>query len=694
MITHRAPFAIVCAASISFVLAAIADRPISFGQALVAITFAGLVAFAVYRALEGDEEGAEPLAPGSEFLGSLGHEIRTPLNGILGLTHLLLRMKPTARQFEYLEMIKVSGESLLRQINGLLDYSRIRAGRLRISSEEFHIEKLIRQSVTTHAPQAHLKGLELIYEVKPEVPRRLVGDPARIRQVLGNLLVNAIKFTDQGEVIVEVGVDSRSEGVVRLRFTVADTGIGISEEEREKIFDAFHQAEARGREQGVGLGLTISQKLVEAMGGNIDVSGREDRGSRFSFQVYFAVVSDGDEADLPCDPRGDFKTLIVDDNATHRSVLRRQLEGWGLRVEAVDSGASALAAVERAREVGEPFSLLLLDSKMPDVDSWALSDTLQERSVLPGVLMTSSQEHVELLTLREHGFVGQLTKPIAPSHLARAITIIQQGAAVERPEDVQTCGMDRLLLGGLKVLLAEDNPVNRKIASEILENAQSEVVCVGDGRAALAKLATECFDIALLDIQMPELDGPAVAREVRRRESGTGDHLPLVAVTAHTREEDRERCLRAGIDAFLAKPFGEEELVAAMGHALKSKRTGHHRSGLALVDREAALARANGDPSLLAELVALFLEDSSDVRAALTASVADGRFEAVQRLAHRLKGSLLTLSAHDAAATALELEEAAGAGSDVRCGEVLERLLDKLDRLESELADMSLRSRA
>ncbi len=696
MRTHRALFAIVCASVTTLVLAYAVPRPFSLLAGFVIVAFASAGAYALNRALGGASGGTEPRAPGSEFLGSVSHEIRTPLNGILGLTQLLLRMKPTAEQSEYLEMIKASGESLLRQINDILDYSRIRAGRLHMAMEEFHIEKLIRQTVTTHAPQAHLKGLELIYEVMPEVPRRLVGDPARLRQVLGNLLVNAIKFTDRGDVSVQIGVESLSAIAVRLRFSVTDTGIGIPEESRGSIFEAFNQVARRDRlEQGVGLGLTISKEVVEAMGGALIVASDEGAGSTFTFSVDLAIASAGMEADLRPACLQELKMLIVDDNEAHRRVLRRQMELWDVRVEDASDSASALAAVEGAEAAGEPFSLLLLDSKRPDVDPWSLSDALQEQSRIPGVLMTSSHEHLELSTLRDHGFVGQLTKPIAPSHLARAITIIRSGAAVERPEDVKTDGMDRLLLSGLSVLLAEDDPVNRKVAAEILENGGSTVVSVNDGRSALEKLATDSFDIALLDIQMPELDGLEVAHSVRRRESRTGGHIPLVAVTAHTREEDRERCLGAGMDAFLAKPFGEEELVSVMGYALRQSRA-KRRAGSegTLVDREAALARANGDALLLAELVDLFLEDAPEVRKELASSVAEGRFESVERLAHRVKGSLLTLSARDAARIALELEDAARSESAQRCHELLERLLEDLARLEAELADMALRSQA
>jgi two-component system sensor histidine kinase/response regulator len=297
--------------------------------------------------------------------------------------------------------------------------------------------------------------------------------------------------------------------------------------------------------------------------------------------------------------------------------------------------------------------------------------------------------------LREHGLVGQLTKPIAPFHLARAITIIRRGAAVERPEDVKTNGLDRLLLSGLSVLLAEDNPVNRKVAAEIPGNGESKEVLVNDGRSALENLVMDSFNIALLDIQMPELDGLEVAQSVRRRESRTGRHLPLVAVTAHTREEDRERCFEAGMDGFLAKPFGEEELVSLMGYALRQSRA-KRRAGSegTLVDREAALARANGDPLLLTELVDLFLEDVPEVRKALASSIAEGRFESVERLAHRVKDSLLTLSASDAARIDLDLEDVARSESAQRCHELLEYLLEDLDRLEAEFADKALRSQA
>jgi CheY-like chemotaxis protein len=623
-------------------------------------------------------------------LANISHEIRTPLNGILGLTQLLLRMQPAPQQREYLEAIRSSGQSLLRLMNDILDYSKIRSGALVFEREEFRVRKRVREIVRGLAPQAHLSGLELAFWVEPDVPQTVVGDPNRLGQVLTNLLVNAIKFTRKGEVALTVSLERRDPETATLRFRVSDTGVGVPVEQRTSIFEAFAQAAPRHREPmhsiaqgGVGLGLAIARELVERMDGEIGLEAPEGGGSIFYFTSCFELGLDGAVGDdeAPSDALAGFSVLVIDDSRAQRRALEKQMTAWGFDVAVACDEATALERIERQR----PFSFLLVDSHMPGVDTWGLARKLQARNRVPAVLMTLAHEHVDTEILRAHGFVGYLSKPVAPTHLLRAFEIIRRGATVETPEDVQTQNMDRLALGGIRVLLAEDHPVNRTVVVAMLERIGCEIAAVANGRHALELLNREQFDLALLDVQMPEVDGLALAGAIRAR-GGNGDALPLIAVTAHARESDREKCRHAGMDAFLSKPFQEEELVSMMRRCLASPR---ERVSVPRFDRPVALARANGDAALLAELSVLFLQETPKTLAAIERALSVHDLVSVERLAHRLKGSLLTLAAERAAALALDLETMARSRPHAECEAALQDLSSELSLLTPELEAMS-----
>lgn len=626
-------------------------------------------------------------------LANISHEIRTPLNGILGMTQLLMRMRPTTQQQEYLEAIKSSGQSLLRLMNDILDYSKMRSGAIRFEHDPFRLRKWVRETVRGLAPQAHLSGLELAFWVEPDVPEDLVGDASRLGQVLTNLLVNAIKYTQVGEVALQVSLESLDDDAACLRFRVSDTGVGVPAGQRTSIFDAFAQGpQARSGvgEGGAGLGLAIAKDLVERMGGDIGLeaspSGGASGGSTFYFTARFELPEGGAMGDdtAPSDPLPGFEVLVVDDSPAQRKALEKQMTAWGFSVTTAYDEASSLEAVDRDR----PFSFLLVDSHIPGVDVWAMIAKLQKRHRTPGVLMTLAHEHVDTELLRAHGFYGHLSKPLAPTHLLRAIEIIRRGAAVEAPEDVQTHTMDRLVLGGIRVLVAEDHPVNRTVVVSMLERIGCDVVTAVNGQEALELLETgrydgsERFDLALVDVQMPEVDGLAFARAIRAREVGSGDRLPLIAVTAHAGELDRDRCRDAGMDAFLSKPFQEEELVSLMRRCLAESNRSVSDPRF---DRAAALVRANGDVALLAELATLFLEETPPTLEAIKVALAASDQVSVERLAHRLKGSLLTLSAERAAKIALTLETTARSASNADCEAVLGRLAAELERLSPEL---------
>ena len=451
----------------------------------------------------------------------------------------------------------------------------------------------------------------------------------------------------------------------------------------------MHSLKARKRGRlpsggaGRGLGLAIAKDLVEHMGGEIGLEASASGGSTFYFTARFELPAGGAMGDdtAPCDPLPGFAVLVIDDSPAQRTALEKQMKAWGFLVTTAYDEASSLEAMER----DGPFSFLLVDSHIPGVDVWALAAKLQKRHPTPGVLMTLAHEHVDNEVMRAHGFHGHLTKPLAPTHLLRAIEIIRRGATVDSPEDVQTHNMDRLALGGIRVLLAEDHPVNRTVVVSMLERIGCDVVAVTNGQEALERLKPEQrerFDLALVDVQMPEVDGPALARAIRAREGGTGDHLPLIAVTARANEADRERCRHAGMDAFLSKPFQEEELVSLMRRCLADSNRSVSDPRF---DHATALVRANGDVALLAELSTLFLDETPQTLRAIEAALAACDEVAVERLAHRLKGSLLMLSAAPAAKLALTLETTARTSSSAECEAVIGQLTAEIERLTPEL---------
>ncbi len=613
-----------------------------------------------------------------ELISNLSHEMRTPLNGILGLTQVLLDSRSGPEQRELLEMIKASGDSLLRVLNDLLDYSKIQAGKIRLESSEFRLRRWVRQSVALHAPQVHRKGLQIAYWVAPDVPDLVVGDHQRLRQVLWNLIANAIKFTEEGEILVEVQASAGgSSGRSRLRFSVADTGVGIPHKNRAAIFGAFAQGEnAKPEQGGLGLGLAISSEIVGRMGGAISMESEPSRGSRFEFEVELDRVPEE-----PADVKRSFpgaRALVVDPSPWQREVVVKELRALDIEVEDVESKKAALGAVESASESGKLFSFLLVDAARLD-EALSLAKTVRELAPIPVVLLLLTHQRVPREILRSHDVAGTLTKPVAPTHLLRAIEIVSRGERVEKPEDVQTHGMDRPPLAGVKVLVAEDHPINRTVVVRLLANLGASVEAASNGREALERLTTERFDILLLDLEMPELDGIGVAREIRKREQGTKTHLPIVALTAHAREEQRELCFRAGMDGFVTKPFEERDLTSAMRAALSLSPP----KELAVHDRDSAMARTSGDRALLDELTRIFLEETPETLRKIEQALEARDARAVERLAHRLKGALLTLAAPAAAEAALDLETT---GTE----ESYRRLRREVARLEEELKSLAL----